>query len=44
VTVENAFNKSGPLIGGTNVGGVQPIPAGYDVMGRYFTVGLKAKF
>jgi iron complex outermembrane receptor protein len=44
LTVENLFNKSGPLIGGTNVGGVQPVPAGYDVMGRYFTVGLKSKF
>lgn len=44
LTVENALNATGPIIGGTNVGGVQPTPNGYDVMGRYYTFGLRAKF
>ncbi|CAN5266429.1 TonB-dependent receptor [soil metagenome] len=44
LTIENALNRTGPIVGGTNVGGTQPTPAGYDVMGRYFTFGLKAKF
>jgi iron complex outermembrane receptor protein len=45
VTVQNAFNSYAPLnpTGASNPGLFYPVPAGYDVLGRYFTIGLRAK-
>ena len=46
VTVENLFNKRPPISGsGNSVPGLTfPSPNGFDVIGRYFTVGLRGKF
>ncbi|MBU3077385.1 TonB-dependent receptor domain-containing protein [Sphingomonas quercus] len=46
VSIQNLFNKQPPLIGGqNNVPGLYyPTGQGFDVIGRYFTVGVKGKF
>lgn len=46
VTIENLFNKREPLIGGqNNVPGLfYPTGRGFDVIGRYFTVGVRGNF
>jgi outer membrane receptor protein involved in Fe transport len=44
-TVQNAFNARPeivPLAG--SVGLTFPVPAGQDIMGRYYTVGVRARF
>jgi outer membrane receptor protein involved in Fe transport len=45
LTVENLFNKRPPINGGDNSvpGLFFPTPAGFDVMGRYFTVGVRGR-
>lgn len=43
-TIQNAFNAKAPLAplsGG--VGIFYPVPANYDILGRYFTVGFRVK-
>jgi outer membrane receptor protein involved in Fe transport len=46
LTIENLFNKRPPINGGDNSvpGLFFPTPAGFDVMGRYFTVGIRGRF
>lgn len=46
VTVENLFNKKPPIIGTqNNVPGLFfPSAQGFDVIGRYFTAGIRSKF
>jgi iron complex outermembrane receptor protein len=46
ITVENLFNKKPPIIGtGNSVPGLfYPTPANFDVVGRYFTAGVRASF
>ena len=48
LTVENLFNKKPPITGGgsnnTVPGLFFPSPVGFDVIGRYFTVGLRGRF
>jgi len=46
LTVENVFNKQPPIIGGqNNVPGLYyPTGTGFDVVGRYFTLGIRGKF
>jgi len=48
VTVDNLFNKKPPLVGsgvgGTAFNGGNTFPTVYDVIGRYFTMGVKMKF
>lgn len=46
ITIENLFNKREPLIGGqNNVPGLfYPTGRGFDVIGRYFTVGIRGNF
>lgn len=43
LTVENLFNKKPPIIGGqNNVPGLYfPTGTGFDVIGRYFTIGIR---
>ena len=47
-TVENLFNKKPPITGGgtsnTVPGLFTPTPQGFDVIGRYFTVGLRGRW
>lgn len=44
-TVQNLFNEKAPLAPLSGSVGINyPVPAGYDIMGRYFTVGARAKF
>ena len=43
-TVQNLFNKNAPLAPAAGgVGIAYPVPANYDIMGRYFTVGARVK-
>lgn len=42
VTVENAFNAKGEIVGGGNTGGGTPYENGY--MGRYYTLGVRGRF
>jgi outer membrane receptor protein involved in Fe transport len=44
-TVQNVLNAKPEItpLGGS-VGIEYPVPAGYDIMGRYFTVGLRTRF
>jgi iron complex outermembrane recepter protein len=46
LTIENLFNKQPPINGGDpSVPGLfYPTPAGFDVLGRYFTVGIRGQF
>ena len=46
ITIENLFNKKPPITGNNNSvpGLFFPIPQGFDVVGTYFTVGLRGKF
>ena len=46
LTIENLFNKKPPLSGGSAAGTglVYPVYRGYDVVGRYFTFGIKTKW
>ncbi|WP_443971375.1 TonB-dependent receptor domain-containing protein [Sphingobium sp. CR28] len=46
VTVENLFNKKPPIVGTqNNVPGLFfPGASGYDIIGRYFTAGIRGKF
>ena len=46
LTIENLFNKRPPIAGsGNSVPGLTyPSASGFDVIGRYFTVGLRGKF
>lgn len=46
LTVENLFNKQPPLIGGqNNVPGLfYSTGRGFDVIGRYFTMGIRGRF
>jgi iron complex outermembrane receptor protein len=48
LTVENLFNKKPPITGGgsnnTVPGLFFPTAQGFDVIGRYFTVGLRGRF
>jgi outer membrane receptor protein involved in Fe transport len=48
LTVENLFNKKPPITGGgsnnTVPGLFFPSPQGFDVIGRYFTVGVRGRF
>jgi outer membrane receptor protein involved in Fe transport len=40
-TVSNLFNKDPPVSGGNPTTYSVPVNFAYDVMGRYFTVGLR---
>ena len=45
VTVQNAFNAKPeivPLAG--SIGLTYPVPPGQDIMGRYYTIGVRARF
>ena len=48
LTVQNAFDKDPPLYASAaftgNPGFYYPVPTGYDLVGRYFTMGLRFKF
>jgi hypothetical protein len=44
LSIQNIFNTLPPIdpANSTNPGFVSPAPSSYDVMGRYFTIGLRA--
>jgi iron complex outermembrane recepter protein len=42
--VRNLLDKDPPVLGSSNLGGSNTIPATYDVLGRVFFVGATAKF
>lgn len=45
LSVQNLFNKSAPIYASTSIPGyAYPAVSGDDIIGRYFTVGLRAKF
>ncbi len=44
VGVRNLFDKAPPVLGSSQLGGANTIPATYDVQGRVFFVGLNKKF
>ena len=46
LTIENLFNKRPPISGTLNSvpGLFYPSPGGYDVIGRFFTMGLRGRF
>ncbi len=45
LTAQNLFNKRPPIIGASSLeSGVIPIPVGYDVIGRYITIGVRGSF
>ena len=46
LTIDNLFNKQPPVTGGSasTPGIFYPTPQGYDVIGRYFTVGFRTRF
>jgi outer membrane receptor protein involved in Fe transport len=45
LTAQNLFNKRPPIIGASSLeSGVIPIPVGYDVIGRYITIGVRGMF
>jgi iron complex outermembrane receptor protein len=45
ITAQNLFNKRPPIIGASSLeSGVIPIPVGYDVIGRYVTIGVRGSF
>jgi iron complex outermembrane receptor protein len=45
LTIENALNTVPPLyVTSTSVGLQLPVQGGYDIMGRYFTLGVRAQF
>ena len=40
--IQNVFNTQPMLLGsGTNIGLNYPVPSGQDIMGRYFTIGIR---
>jgi outer membrane receptor protein involved in Fe transport len=42
LTAQNLFNKRPPIIGAPSLeAGVFPTPVGYDVIGRYITIGVR---
>ena len=42
LSAQNLFNKRPPIIGASSLeAGVIPIPVGYDVIGRYITIGVR---
>jgi outer membrane receptor protein involved in Fe transport len=45
-TIENLFNKKPPIVGGsaTAPGLYYPAATGFDVIGRYYTLGVRATF
>jgi hypothetical protein len=45
LTAQNLFNKRPPIIGAMSLqAGIIPIPVGYDVIGRYITIGVRGEF
>lgn len=48
LTVNNLFDKQPPLFASTaftgNPGFFYPVPTGYDIVGRYFTAGMRMRF
>jgi iron complex outermembrane recepter protein len=48
LTIDNLFNKQPPLYASTaftgNPGFFYPVPTGYDIVGRYYTLGVRVKF
>ena len=48
LTVNNVFDKQPPLYASSaftgNPGFFYPVPTGYDIVGRYFTAGVRMKF
>jgi outer membrane receptor protein involved in Fe transport len=45
LTAQNLFNKRPPIVGGPSLeAGVFPTPVGYDVIGRYITIGVRGAF
>jgi iron complex outermembrane receptor protein len=42
LTVQNIANAQPALLGSSTIGEFYPTPAGQDIRGRYFTIGLKA--
>jgi outer membrane receptor protein involved in Fe transport len=42
LTVQNLFQPNPALLGSSTIGEYYPTPAGEDIRGRYFTIGLKA--
>jgi outer membrane receptor protein involved in Fe transport len=48
VTINNLFDQDPPLYASAaftgNPGFYYPVPTGYDLVGRYYNVGLRFKF
>ena len=45
LAAQNLFDKRPPIIGASSLqAGVFPTPVGYDVIGRYITIGLRGEF
>lgn len=45
VNVQNLFDKHPPLVPiATGIGIQYPVPNGYDIIGRYFTFGIRSRF
>jgi iron complex outermembrane receptor protein len=44
-TVQNLFNSRPDIVPASgSVGIVYPVPGGYDIMGRYYTIGVRSRF
>jgi len=45
LTAQNLFDKRPPIIGASSLqAGIMPTPVGYDVIGRFITVGVRGSF
>ena len=42
LTVQNLINAQPALLGSSTIGEFYPTPAGQDIRGRYFTIGIRA--
>jgi hypothetical protein len=44
VTVQNAFNAQPDIVPASgSIGLVYPVPNGQDIMGRFYTIGVRAR-
>ena len=45
LTAQNLFDKRPPIIGASSLqAGIFPTPVGYDIIGRYITIGVRGAF
>ncbi|MDY6944078.1 MAG: TonB-dependent receptor [Pseudomonadota bacterium] len=45
LTAQNLFDKRPPIIGASSLqAGIMPTPVGFDVIGRYITIGVRGAF